>query len=133
MLVLEDFFINFCILCTGIFLIHHYFLRDKVPSKNSIRYRIRGGIFYGLFGVVLMNFGIQLNDGVLIDLRSIPMMIAAYVGGWVPTFTATVIIIVFRLSLYLISFSSLNNISNPSRNSRLKFIRVDREDLVRFS
>lgn len=108
MLVLEDFFINFCILCTVIFLIHHYF--RNVHANNSIRYRIRGGIFHGIFGVVLMYFGIHLNNGVLIDLRSIPMMICAYVGGWVPTVTATFIIIMFRLLLYPISFSSLNNI-----------------------
>ncbi|RFU61995.1 diguanylate cyclase [Peribacillus glennii] len=109
MLVLEDFFINFCILCTGIFLIHHYFLRDHLSNK-LIRCKSLRGICHGIFGVVLMHFGIQLNDGVLIDLRSIPMMLAAFVGGWVPTFTATAIIIVFRLVLYPITFSSLNNI-----------------------
>ncbi|PLT33618.1 diguanylate cyclase [Bacillus sp. V5-8f] len=110
MLVIEDFFVNFCILCTGIFLIHQYFLREHVSLKYSIRYRIIGGIFHGIFGVILMHFGIQLNDGLLIDLRIIPIMIAAYVGGSISTFTATGIIIVSRLLLYPISFSSLNNI-----------------------
>lgn len=81
MLVLEDFFINFCILCTGIFLIHHYFLKTTFPSKNSLRCRIRKGLFHGTFGIVLMHFGIQLQDGVLIDLRIVPIMIAASVGG----------------------------------------------------
>ncbi|RFU62600.1 GGDEF domain-containing protein [Peribacillus saganii] len=110
MLIFEDFFINFCILFTGVFLIHHYFLSEKGPSKNSIQRPIQGGVLHGLFGVVLMHFGIQLNDGLLIDLRSIPMMVAAYVGGWVSAVTAAAIIIISRLLLYPISFSSLNNI-----------------------
>jgi diguanylate cyclase len=57
-----------------------------------------------------MQFGIPLNDGLLIDLRTIPMMIAAYIGGWVSTFLASLIIIICRLTLYPISYSSLINI-----------------------
>lgn len=110
MLVLEDFFINFCILCTGIFLIHHYFLKTTFPSKNSLRCRIRKGLFHGTFGIVLMHFGIQLQDGVLIDLRIVPIMIAASVGGRATAFTATAVILAFRLSFYPLSLASLNNI-----------------------
>jgi diguanylate cyclase len=109
MLVLEDFFINFCILCTGIFIIHHYFRRGGIRT-SAIGYKLRGGMLYGIFGVILMHFGIHLNNGVLIDLRSVPIMICAYVGGWVPTAVSAAIIIIFRLVLYPISFSSLNNI-----------------------
>ncbi|MCY9666517.1 diguanylate cyclase [Paenibacillus alginolyticus] len=107
-MVLKDFFINFCILCTGIFLIHHF--NTKMSSESSIRKRICGGVLHGLFGVLLMKFGIQLNDGLLIDLRTIPMMIAAYVGGWVSILVATIIIIICRLTFYPISYSSLINV-----------------------
>ncbi|PLT33511.1 diguanylate cyclase [Bacillus sp. V5-8f] len=110
MLILEGFFINFCILCTGIFLIHHYFTSELAPSKNTIRRPIRRGIMHGLFGIILMHFGIQLKDGLLIDLRSIPIMMAAYVGGGISAGIAAAILIVFRLSMYPITFASLNNI-----------------------
>ncbi|WP_028399282.1 diguanylate cyclase [Ectobacillus panaciterrae] len=109
-MILEDFFVNFSILCTGIFLIHLCFRRESVSSKSFMERRISKGVLYGLFGVVLMHFGIHLKGGLLIDLRSIPMMIAAQVGGWVSTLVATIIIITCRLTFYPISYSSLVNV-----------------------
>jgi diguanylate cyclase len=110
MMVLKDFFINFSILFTGVFLIHQYCHSDRMSIKSSVQRRFRGGILYGLFGVLIMQFGIPINGGTLIDLRTIPMMIAAYTGGWVSTFVATTIIIICRLVLYPISNSSFINI-----------------------
>jgi diguanylate cyclase len=109
-IVIKDFFINFSILFTGVFLIHQYFHSDRVSIKSSVQKRLRRGILYGLFGVIIMQFGIPIEGGTLIDLRTIPMMIAAYSGGWVSTFVATTIIIICRLVLYPISNSSLINI-----------------------
>lgn len=109
-MVLKDFFTNFSILCTGIFLIHQYLYRVKVSTMTGTKKRILIGGLQGGFGVVLMQFGIQLGGGVLIDLRSIPMMTAAYLGGWVSSFVATSIIIITRLVLYPVSHSSLINI-----------------------
>ncbi|MFC3882274.1 diguanylate cyclase [Bacillus songklensis] len=109
-MVLKDFFINFSILCTGIFLIHQYLYRTKVSSMSPTKRRNLVGVLQGGFGVLLMQFGIPLEGGVLIDLRSIPMMIAAYLGGWVSTLVATSIIIICGLALYPISHSALVNI-----------------------
>src|SRR4051812_15994246 len=106
LLVLKGFFINFSILCTGIFLIHQYFLNVRISEQSKIQRRLSGGVLHGLFGVLLMQFGIPISGGVLIDLRSVPMMIAAHVGGWVSTFVATLIIITGRLLLYPITHSS---------------------------
>jgi diguanylate cyclase len=71
---------------------------------------VLSGVFQGFFGDVLMQFGIQIDNGVLIDLRCIPMMIAAQVGGWVATLITTTIIIISRLLFYQITQSSLVNI-----------------------
>jgi diguanylate cyclase len=110
LLVLKDFFINFCILCTGIFLIHQYLYRENISLISPIKWRVIAGILQGGFGMLLMLFGIHIEGGVLIDLRTIPMMIAAYLGGWVSTCVTTIIIIVCRLALYPVSYSALFNV-----------------------
>ncbi|WP_269082482.1 GGDEF domain-containing protein [Aneurinibacillus tyrosinisolvens] len=74
------------------------------------RRRVLTGVLQGGFGVLIMQFGIHIEGGVLIDLRTIPMMIAAYLGGWASAVVATVIIIFCRLALYPISYSALINV-----------------------
>jgi diguanylate cyclase len=110
LMVLKDFFINFSILCTGIFLIHQYLYKLKKMSISQAKKKMLVGVLQGGYGVLLMQFGIHLEGGVLIDLRTIPMMIAAYLGGWVSTLVATIIIIICRLALYPISYSALVNV-----------------------
>ncbi|WAH39133.1 diguanylate cyclase [Alicyclobacillus dauci] len=109
-MVLRDFFINFCILCTGIFLLYLLFrkIRHRVNS-SSVSFKLATGLAQGLFGVLLMQFGIQFSKTVLIDLRSIPIMIAAQVGGPIPSIVAAVVITVFRFASYPYSTSALVN------------------------
>jgi diguanylate cyclase len=111
-MVLKGFFINFTILFTLTFMIHKYLFSDRVASFSSTKRKINGGLLHGLFGVILMEFGIPLDgsNGLLIDLRTIPIMIASYFGGWISAFSATAIIIICRLTLYPISQSSIINV-----------------------
>lgn len=111
-MVLKGFFINFTILFTLIFMIHKYLFSDKLSSISSIKRKITGGLLHGLFGVVLMQFGIPIDggNGLLIDLRTIPIMISAYFGGWISAFISAAILIICRLMLYPISISSIVNI-----------------------
>ncbi|PLR97699.1 diguanylate cyclase [Bacillus sp. T33-2] len=110
MIVLQDFFVNFCILCTGIFLIDLLCNNHKKYLKTKIYRNLHGGMLHGLFGVLLMQFGINLQNGLLIDLRVIPMMIAAYIGGWVSVVTSATILIIARFALYPVTISSFTNI-----------------------
>jgi diguanylate cyclase len=93
-------------------MIHKYLFSDGVTSMASIKRKIYGGLLHGVFGVVLMQFGIPIEggNGLLLDLRAIPIMIASYYGGWISAFIATTISIIFRLTMYQISPSSISNV-----------------------
>ncbi|WP_051348726.1 GGDEF domain-containing protein [Peribacillus kribbensis] len=111
-MVLKGFFINFTILFTLTFIIHKYLFSDRFTKISSTKQKIMGGLLHGLFGVILMQFGIPVegSNGVLIDLRTIPIMIASYFGGWISAFITTTIIIICRLTFYPISEGSIINV-----------------------
>nr|WP_275940716.1 diguanylate cyclase [Neobacillus terrae] len=95
---------------TGIFIIHQNLNREKFLSLSLFKWRLLAGSFLGGFGVVLMQFGIHVDGDVLIDLRTVAIMIAAYLGGWVSALVAAFILIICRLTLYPVSFSALINV-----------------------
>lgn len=109
-MMIKEFFINFCILCTVIFIFHAYAHTPKFLKLNPLKIKTLTGGLNGGFGVILMQFGIHFGDGVLIDLRSIPIMISAIVGGWTASFITTLVLIAARLLMYPITYSSLVNI-----------------------
>jgi len=109
-MLLEQFFVNFSILYTVVFLLHHFFSKTNILSTSPFKGKILVGVLQGVFGVLLMHFGIHLEGGAIIDLRIIPMMISAQVGGLSSLLISTAIIIVGRFFLFPITDSTIINI-----------------------
>lgn len=109
-MLLEPFFVNFCILYTVLFLLHHFFRKIQILEKSPIQGKVLVGFLNGLFGVLLIHFGIKLSGGTVIDLRIIPMMVAAQVGGWLSALITTVIIILGRYMMFPVTHASIINI-----------------------
>lgn len=83
-------------------------IRDRI-EPNSLWFRMATGVVQGSFGILLMQFGIQISPASLIDLRIVPVMIAAQVGGLPASLTSAVILILFRLGVYHYSSAGLFN------------------------
>jgi diguanylate cyclase len=108
MKLLSDLFINLCIL---VMLLSAFNLLSRKkkgfisPTINTYR-RVHFGINMGLMGIVLMYYTIHF-DGTIVDLRQIPIIIAALYGGALPSIIASILIAVGRISLYGVNNASI--------------------------
>lgn len=68
-----------------------------VDSKRSVR--IVYGICLSVLSLLLMQLTIEPVPGVLVDLRHIPVIVAAYFAGPLPTCIVTIVIVVYRFSV----------------------------------
>lgn len=86
------------------FLMSGFYLLGKLSSqpitqdsKQSLR--ILYGLCLSVLAIVLMQMTIEPAPGILVDLRHIPVIVAAYFAGPLPTFIVTVAIIVYRFTI----------------------------------
>ncbi|NTU26988.1 diguanylate cyclase [Bacillus tequilensis] len=94
--MLKELFVNLTILITFNYLFTHLFKERLVHKKDSIFFQAVKGLACGLLGVILIVFGFTYQHSI-IDLRHIPIMIAALYGGWVSTAIALVMIAAGRI------------------------------------
>lgn len=76
----RDLFVNMTIILSFIF-VGGQLLRDK-PLKEgfAVWQKCVVGIFTGILGVLLMHFGVHIEDS-LLDLRYLAVILAVIIGG----------------------------------------------------
>jgi signal transduction histidine kinase len=108
MQLLNDLFVNLCIL--GIVFITFNVSTKKrkgfISATSNIYRRIHFGVNMGGIGVVLMCFSINVGNFIL-DLRQIPIVIAAIYGGLLPPIIAAFIIAAGRIILFPIGQTTI--------------------------
>jgi diguanylate cyclase (GGDEF)-like protein/PAS domain S-box-containing protein len=104
--MLKDFVTNASLLIASFFLIGQVYKRWPMRPKSGMGFRAITGILFGLQGILLMFYSIRVSETVLIDLRHVPIIIAALFGGWPAAVISTAIIVIGRISIGL-TFSSL--------------------------
>ncbi|HHK5545653.1 GGDEF domain-containing protein [Bacillus thuringiensis] len=94
--MLRDLFVNTTIIISFIF-VGGQLLRDK-PLKEGFSFLQKCviGIFTGILGVLLMHFGVHIED-ILLDLRYLAVILAIIVGGPVASSITVTIILITRL------------------------------------
>ncbi|HGE7610365.1 GGDEF domain-containing protein [Bacillus thuringiensis] len=94
--MLRDLFVNTTIIISFIF-VGGQLLRDK-PLKEGFSFLQKCviGIFTGILGVLLMHFGVHIED-IMLDLRYLAVILAIIVGGPVATSITVTIILITRL------------------------------------
>lgn len=94
--MLRDLFVNTTIIISFIF-VGGQLLRDK-PLKEGFSFLQKCviGIFTGISGVLLMHFGVHIED-ILLDLRYLAIILAIIVGGPVASSITVTIILITRL------------------------------------
>ncbi|MCP1395997.1 MULTISPECIES: GGDEF domain-containing protein [Bacillus cereus group] len=94
--MLRDLFVNTTIIISFIF-VGGQLLRDK-PLKEGFSFLQKCviGIFTGILGVLLMHFGVHIED-ILLDLRYLAIILAIIVGGPVASSITVTIILITRL------------------------------------
>ncbi|PET16453.1 GGDEF domain-containing protein [Bacillus thuringiensis] len=94
--MLRDLFVNTTIIISFIF-VGGQLLRDK-PLKEGVSFLQKCviGIFTGILGVLLMHFGVHIED-IMLDLRYLAVILAIIVGGPVASSITVTIILITRL------------------------------------
>ncbi|MGN7892587.1 GGDEF domain-containing protein [Bacillus sp. 22475] len=94
--MLRDLFVNTTIIISFIF-VGGQLLRDK-PLKEEFSFlqKCVVGIFTGILGVLLMHFGVHIED-IMLDLRYLAVILAIIVGGPVASSITVTIILITRL------------------------------------
>lgn len=101
--IINAFFINLCILFT-LFTISFLPFRNRprLTPQSPLKGRILLGIQSGFIALLLLGNALPL-EGVLIDLRAIPIMIAVLFGGWVSGAIAGVLFLAGRLLVVVLT------------------------------
>ncbi|WP_159885496.1 diguanylate cyclase domain-containing protein [Paenibacillus puerhi] len=105
----KDFIINASILVASFFLIGQIFKGHPLTRQSPMKWKAFAGLCFGLLGVLLMTFSLRLEAGVIVDLRHIPLVIAAVQGGPVTSLITGLLIVAGRISLFGITYASVSS------------------------
>ncbi|MBU3137666.1 diguanylate cyclase [Clostridium gasigenes] len=105
--MLKSLFVNSTILISFLYLGNQILKKEKVNLNSKLQEKILLGSLLGITGCVLMFYSIHLSENSIMDFRTITMIISSIYGGFISTIITAFIIVVFRLSYYGISTSSL--------------------------
>jgi diguanylate cyclase len=102
-----DFLHNLAISSAVLFLAGIFFEHRALDSNALIKTKIYCGIWAGLAGILFMLSTIHVTATVLVDLRHLPIIIAALYGGPIAAIGSAIIIGIMRIILFGYSIASL--------------------------
>lgn len=94
--MLKEFFTNFTIVATFLFLIGQLFRNHSFTTKLTLRIQIRMGVIFGFLGILLILYSIHVTDKIIVDLRYAAILCSALLGGPISTLLTSVIIGIYR-------------------------------------
>lgn len=94
--IINSFFIDLCILFT-LFTISFLPFRNRprLTPQSPLKFRMLLGLQSGIISLILLANALQL-EGILIDLRAIPISLAILFGGWVSGVVAGIVFLIGR-------------------------------------
>lgn len=107
--MLSTFFVNLCIMITFMYVsgIIAKFYSIRVPFP-SLRVQLIGGILFGIYGTVLMNYSFSINESTIVDLRHLAIITAAvYIGG-MASFVSGLVISILRVVIFGLSSAAID-------------------------
>jgi two-component system sensor histidine kinase/response regulator len=94
--LLRDLILNFAILSVYLFLVFPLAVPKDQVHKSSLLYRLKVGGVFGILGVILLFFSINVHNNTPLNLRGIAIMLAAFFGGPVAALTELGIVYIGR-------------------------------------
>lgn len=93
----KDLFVNATILISFVSIIYQVFRNNGLSRKSSIKHRILSGTIWGLMGIPLIIFGVNVTPTIIIDFRNIALILSAFFGGFASVAVTGIIIGLFRI------------------------------------
>ncbi|MFC5529861.1 response regulator [Cohnella yongneupensis] len=79
--MLKELMLNFAILSVYLFLVSSWFIRKYQQSPRSLMFRLSAGATFGMLGVILLFFSINVNAHTHLNMRGPALILAAFFGG----------------------------------------------------
>ncbi|WP_337033372.1 diguanylate cyclase [Paenibacillus illinoisensis] len=102
--MLSTFFINICVMITFMYIsgiiAKYYNIRVPFPS---LRVQMIGGLLFGIYGTVLMNYSFPLNENTIVDLRHLAIVTAAVYLGGLASVISGLVISILRIAIFGLS------------------------------
>ncbi|MFD3446793.1 diguanylate cyclase [Microbacteriaceae bacterium 4G12] len=95
----SDIFINLTILTSFIFVGGQFFKNKSFYGRLLLKDKLMVGIFTGVLGIVLMEYGVKVQD-LVFDLRYLAIILAAMSGGPISALLSATIIGIMRICLF---------------------------------
>src|SRR5699024_6578439 len=89
--------INLCVLFTFSVLLFTYSRRINKFACHTIIHKISIGIFSGGIGLILIETSIRVTPEVLIDTRTVPIILSGILGGPIASFTSGLLLGIIRV------------------------------------
>ncbi|WP_145407080.1 GGDEF domain-containing protein [Paenibacillus xylanexedens] len=107
--MLSTFFVNLCIMITFMYVsgIIAKFYSIRVPFP-SLRVQLIGGILFGIYGTVLMNYSFSINESTIVDLRHLAIITAAVYLGGMASFISGLVISILRVVIFGLSSAAID-------------------------
>jgi|GEM_PF-3656905 len=96
--MLKDLVLNFAILGVFLFLVSPLFIRGRTRRTNKLVHRLIIGGVFGILGILLTFFGIDINGSAQLNLRGIALMLAAYFAGPAGALADLAVVYTWRLA-----------------------------------
>lgn len=83
------------------------FYRIRVPFP-SMRVQMIGGLLFGIYGTVLMNYSFPLNETTIVDLRHLAIVTAAVYLGGLASVISGLVISILRIVMFGMSSAAID-------------------------
>ena len=107
--MLSTFFINICVMITFMYIsgiiAKYYNIRIPFPS---LRVQMIGGLLFGIYGTVLMNYSFPLNENTIVDLRHLAIVTAAVYLGGLASVISGLVISILRIVMFGLSSAAID-------------------------
>lgn len=107
--MLSTFFINICVMITFMYIsgIISKYYNIRVPFP-SLRVQVIGGLLFGIYGTVLMNYSFPLNEDTIVDLRHLAIVTAAVYLGGLASVICGLVISILRIAIFGLSSPAID-------------------------
>ncbi|WP_281882930.1 diguanylate cyclase domain-containing protein [Paenibacillus sp. YYML68] len=107
LVMFKDFITNASLLVAAFFIIGQLYKTHPLTRQSSLIRKLAAGLSYGMLGILLMLFSIRVDADVIVDLRHIPIIVAAIQGGPVSAAVTAILISIGRIGMFNASFAAL--------------------------
>lgn len=105
--MVKDYIVNAAVLVAFLSIVFQFFRSSGISPSSPLKFRVLWGGIFGLLGVMLMFFSINLPNNMIIDFRYLSIILSATIGGWISCAVSGTIVSIFRLLLYGINKASI--------------------------